>query len=306
MGRRLEGKVAVVTGGGGAIGAAVARLLADEQAAVVINDLGTDLGGRGTAAQPADAVVGAIQRAGGRAVANHDDVSSWAGAERLIATALREFGRIDVLINNAGILRDRMLFNLTEADWDAVIAVHLKGTFNCMRHACAPMRQQRSGRIISMSSTSGLYGNAGQSNYGAAKDGIAGLTRVVAREMGKYGVTVNAVAPAAATRMTASIPASAAPAARGAGGIGLPRSADVFAPEDVAPFVVYLATDAAAGINGQTFLVTGSLIAHLNDPAPVRTMQKRGRWTPEEIARVFPLTLGRDLINTASMKSPPA
>lgn len=303
MGSRLRDKVAVVTGAGRGIGRAIVRLLADECAAVVVNDLGTGVDGRGGAHGPADEVVAEIRAAGGEAVASYDDVSSWAHAERLIGTAVEHFGRIDILVNNAGILRDRMLFNLTEEEWDVVIAVHLKGTFNCTRHACARMRQQRAGRIVSMSSTSGLYGNSGQANYGAAKDGIAGLTRVVAREMGRYGVTVNAVAPAAATRMLATV-TEGARNTRAARGIALPRSQSSLAPEDVAPFVVYLATDAAAGINGQTFAVTGGMIAHLNDPAPVRTIQKDGRWTPEEIGRIFPWTLGRDLVNPAPPSDP--
>jgi len=308
MGRRLEGKVAVITGAGGGIGRAIAHLMAEEGAAVVVNDLGTDVSGRGDERGPADVVVGEIRAAGGRGCTSYGDVSSWAAAEGIIETALKEFGRIDILVNNAGILRDRMLFNMTEEEWNAVIAVHLKGTFNCTRHVCAHMRQQRSGRIISMSSTSGLYGNSGQANYGAAKDGIAGLTRVVAREMGKYGVTMNAVAPAAATRMMAAIPDSAR-RARDARGVALPRSQGSqgsLAPEDVAPFVVYLATDAAADINGQTFAVMGGMIAHLNDPAPLRTIEKASRWTPEEIARVFPTTLGRDLVNPAPPEDPGA
>jgi NAD(P)-dependent dehydrogenase (short-subunit alcohol dehydrogenase family) len=278
-----------VTGAGGGIGRGVARLLASEGAAVVVNDVGADLTGHGRDASRADAVVEEIASAGGTAAANHDDVSSWQEAEHLVGTAVEQFGRIDVLVNNAGILRDRMLFNLSEEEWDAVISVNLKGVFNCTRHACVHMRQQRGGRVISMSSTSGLYGNAGQANYAAAKDGVAGMTRVVAREMGKYGVTVNAIAPAANTRMTDSIPAAK----------GVPVASTLADPERIAPFVVYLATDAAHGINGQTFLVTGDVIAHLPDPAPVRTIQKDGRWTPEEIAAVFPSTLGRDLVNPA-------
>jgi NAD(P)-dependent dehydrogenase (short-subunit alcohol dehydrogenase family) len=296
MGKRLEGKAAVVTGAGRGIGRGIAHLLAAEGAAVVVNDLGGDVRGGGHDEEPADTVVGEIRAVGGTATANYENVSSWSGAERIIGAAVAEFGRIDILVNNAGILRDRMLFNMTEDDWDAVIAVHLKGTFNCMRHACGHMRQQRGGRIISVSSTSGLYGNAGQANYGAAKDGIVGLTRVVSREMGKYGVTVNAVAPAAATRMLATIPdgAGAAPSTD--------ASRPSLEPENIAPFAVYLATDAAANINGQTFLVMGGIVAHLPDPAPVRTIQKDGRWTPEEIAALFPSTLGRDLVNPA----PPA
>jgi NAD(P)-dependent dehydrogenase (short-subunit alcohol dehydrogenase family) len=286
---RLAGKAAVVTGAGRGIGRGVARLLAAEGATVVVNDLGADVAGAGRDPAAADGVAREIAAAGGTAVASYDDVSSWKGAERIIGTAIERFGRIDILVNNAGVLRDRMLFNLSEDEWDTVIAVNLKGVFNCTRHACVHMRQQRSGRIISMSSTSGLYGNAGQANYGAAKDGVAGLTRVVAREMGKYSVTVNAIAPAAATRMTASIPGSARDPAVVYGD-----------PERIAPFVVFLATDAAGGINGQTFLVTGNMVAHLPDPAPLCTIQKEGRWTAEEIAEIFPRTLGRDLVNPVS------
>jgi NAD(P)-dependent dehydrogenase (short-subunit alcohol dehydrogenase family) len=209
------------------------------------------------------------------------------------------------LVNNAGILRDRMIFNMAEEEWDAVIRVHLKGSFNCCRHASAQMREQKTGRIINMTSTSGLYGNAGQANYGAAKDGVAGLTRVISRDLGKYGITVNAIAPAAATRMTATIGAArqaraskkvaaeqgdAAPAA-------LPRQSRE--PEDIAPFAVYLASDAAANINGQFFLVMGGVVSLLNYPAPARTITKRTRWTPEEIAVLFPSTLGMDLFNPA-------
>ena len=304
MGERLKGKVAVVTGAGRGIGRGIALLLAHEGAAVVVNDLGGNPDGTGQSQTPADEVVTAIKSAGGFAVANCDNVASYSAAESIITTAVREFGRIDILVNNAGILRDRMLFNLSEEDWDTVIAVHLKGTFNCTRHAAAHMRQQKAGRIISMSSTSGLYGNSGQANYGAAKDGIAGLTRVVSRDLGKYGITVNAIAPAAATRLLATIPekaqqirrqrgvATAAPMAS-----ALPRPAAE--PEDIAPFVVYLATDAAANINGQTFMVRGGTISLLNYPAPVRTITKGERWTAQEIAILFPSTLGMDLVNPA-------
>ena len=307
MGNRLQGKVAVVTGAGRGIGRGIALLLAVEGAAVVVNDVGSDVSGSGQSRGPADEVVGEILAAGGRAIANVDNVASFRAAESLINAAVKEFGQIDVLVNNAGILRDRMVFNLSEEDWDSVIAVHLKGTFNCTRHASVHMRQQKWGRIISMSSTSGLYGNSGQANYGAAKDGIAGLTRVVSRDLGKYGITVNAVAPAASTRLTATVPQSARQirAERGvslatplAGELPQPR----MSPDDIAPFVVYLATDAAAGINGQTFMVKGGTISLLNYPAPARTITKAGRWTAEEIAMLFPSTLGMDLVNPAPPK----
>jgi len=300
MGQRLTGKVAVVTGAGRGIGRGIALLLAQEGAAVVVNDIGGSVDGSGQSASPAEDVVATITAAGGRAVANGDSVADYTAAQRLIDTAVKEFGRIDILVNNAGILRDRMIFNLSEEDFDAVIAVHLKGTFNCTRHAAAQMRQQKWGRIISMSSTSGLYGNAGQANYGAAKDGIAGLTRVVSRDLGKYGVTANAIAPAAATRMLATIPDAARRLRPGRPatppGDLPPLRMD---PDDVAPFAVYLATEAAGDINGQTFLVRGGVISLLNYPAPVRTITKHGRWTPEEIAALFPSTFGMDLVNPA-------
>jgi NAD(P)-dependent dehydrogenase (short-subunit alcohol dehydrogenase family) len=295
--KRLAGKVAVVTGAGRGIGRAIAELLAAEGAAVVVNDLGGEVDGRGASRSVADEVVAAIRARGGMAAASYESVADFAAAERIVATAVREFGALDVLVNNAGILRDRMIFNMSEEEWDAVIAVHLKGTFNCTRHAAQQMRQQRSGRIVSIASTSGLYGNAGQANYGAAKDGIAGLTRVAARDLGRYGITVNAVCPGAATRMTATIPARARAGAR-------PFRLRHLEAENVAPFVVYLATPGARNINGQTFLVMGGIVALLAYPAPARTIQKDGTWTPEEIATLFPHTFGLDLIDPAPPKEP--
>ena len=304
MGERLKGRAAVVTGAGRGIGRAIAELLAAEGAAVVVNDLGGEVDGRGSSRQVADEVVAAIRARGGTAVANYDSVADFAAAERIVGTAVKEFGAIDVLVNNAGILRDRMIFNMSEEEWDAVVAVHLKGAFNCTRHATRAMREQRRGRIVSIASTSGLYGYSGQANYAAAKDGIAGLTRVAARDVGRYGITVNAVCPGAATRMTQTIPQTARQIrserglATGAGERSFPLQNLV--PENVAPFVVWLATDAARNVNGQTFLALGGMIALLNYPAPVRTIFRReGRWTPEEIATVFPHTLGMDLVNPA-------
>ncbi|MDX2168737.1 MAG: SDR family oxidoreductase [Deltaproteobacteria bacterium] len=312
MGNRLQGKVAVVTGAGRGIGHGIAVLMASEGAAVVINDLGVSLDGQGRDTSAADETVAEIKAAGGRAVANYDSVADFRAAAGIIDTAVREFGRLDILVNNAGILRDRMIFNMSEDDFDSVIAVHLKGTFNCSRHAAVRMREQKGGRIISMSSTSGLYGNPGQANYGAAKDGIAGFTRVISRDLGRYGITVNAIAPAAATRMTASV-GDAARAARQKAGIAsmgaeartlLPRPQRE--PDDVAPFATYLASDAAADINGQVFVVMGGIISLTNYPAPVRTITKPTRWRPEEIAALFPSTLGMDLLNPAPPQPPKA
>ena len=303
MGQRLQGRAAVVTGAGRGIGRAIAELLAAEGAAVVVNDLGGNVDGSGASTGVADEVVAAIRGRGGHAVASYDSVTDFHTAEGIVETAVREFGAIDVLVNNAGILRDRMLFNMTEDEWDAVIAVHLKGTFNCTRHAAARMRERRRGRIVSMSSTSGVFGNSGQANYGAAKDGIAGFTRVIARDLGKYGITANAVCPGASTRMTQTV-SNAARAARQKSGVQSPGGQRTLqlehtGPENVAPWVVHLATDAASHVNGQVFFVMGGLIALLNDPAPVRTVFKDGRWTPEEIATLFPRTLGLDLVNPA-------
>src|SRR3989442_2040863 len=303
MAKRLEGRAAVVTGAGRGIGRAIAELLAAEGAAVVVNDLGAEVDGRGASRRVADEVVEAIRERGGRAVASHESVADYAAAERIVETAVREFGAIDILVNNAGILRDRMIFNMSEEEWDAVIAVHLKGTFNCTRHATRRMREQRRGRIISISSTSGVYGNSGQANYGAAKDGIAGFTRVVSRDLGRYGITVNAVCPGALTRMSQTVPQSAR-RMRAERGLetgfeerGFPLRN--FGPENVAPWVVYLATDAARNVNGQTFLVMAGALAPLHHAPPRRTIQQDRRWTPEEIATIFPHTLGMDLANPA-------
>jgi NAD(P)-dependent dehydrogenase (short-subunit alcohol dehydrogenase family) len=300
MGQRLKDRVAVVTGAGRGIGRGIALLLAQEGAAVVVNDLGGAVDGSGASTGPAQEVVAEIKSKGGRAIANGDSVAEFAAAENIINAAVKEFGHIDVLVNVAGILRDRMIFNLSEEDWDAVVKVHLKGTFNCVRHAAVQMRQQKGGRIINFTSTSGLYGNSGQANYGAAKDGIAGLTRVVSRDLGKYGITVNAIAPVAATRMTATV-SDQARAVRAKRGItaGAPAMQMRMAPEDVAPMVVYLASDNARSINGQTFLVRGGVVSLLNYPAPARTITKLSRWTPEELAAIFPSTFGMDLVNPA-------
>ncbi len=252
-----EGRVAIVTGAGRGIGREHSLMLAEQGAKVVVNDLGGSMDGEGNDAGPAQQVVDEIVAAGGEAVANTDDISSWDGAKSLIDQAISHFGRLDVLINNAGILRDRMLTNMTEAEWDAVIQVHLKGTFAPSRHAAAYWREQAKageqvdGRIINTSSPSGIYGNVGQTNYGAAKAGIASFTVIAAKELGRYGVTVNAIAPAALTRMTEGL------------GMGQLEGEmrERMSPRYIAPIVVYLASAQSSNITGRVFDVSGRALS---------------------------------------------
>jgi NAD(P)-dependent dehydrogenase (short-subunit alcohol dehydrogenase family) len=278
----LKDKVAVVTGAGGGIGRGIALLLAKEGAKVVVNDIGVSATGEGHDTTPADKVVGEIVAAGGAAVSNHDSVASLAGGEKIIGTALEKFGRIDVVVNNAGILRDRMLFNMSEDDWDAVIAVHLKGTFACTRAAAPHMRQQKSGRVINITSTSGLIGNYGQANYAAAKMGIVGLTKVTALDLARYGVTANCIAPFAWTRMIGSIPTETeAQKAR----VEKIKKMD---PAMIAPLVTFLASDAAQEISGQIFAVRGKEIVLFSQPRPIRQIVDMEGWTAEKVAAVVP------------------
>ncbi len=304
MGDLLKDNVAIITGSGRGIGRGVAILMAQEGAKVVVVDPGTELDGSGGSTSIADQVVGEIEAKGGTAAASYESVATMEGGEAIVKKALDSFGRLDIVVTCAGIIRDRMIFNMTEEEWDAVIAVHLKGTFSVVKHACIVFRQQRSGRIITFSSTSGLIGNTGQANYGAAKDGIAGLTRVVARDMGRYGVTANSIAPSAQTRMIGAVPDSAqqlraAQGIAGAGGGALRGEAD-----DVAPFVTWLASDEAAHVNGHVFYVTDGLVSLLNEPQAVRTISKDTRWTVDELIKVFPITLGVDLYNPAPAPPP--
>ena len=310
MGNRLEGKVAVVTGGGRGIGRGIALLMAEEGAKIVVNDYGVAVDGTQPASGPAQEVAEEIKSKGGDAVPNADTVATVQGGEAIIQTALDTFGRLDILVNVAGILRDRMVFNMTEEEWDDVIAVHLKGHFCTTKPATIVFRQQRSGRIINYSSTSGLIGNPGQINYGAAKAAIAGLSRVVARDLGRYGVTCNYIAPGAATRMTASVP-EASRQLRARAGIqgaasnttgqpqqGLPPLV-LREPEYVAPMTVFLATDKAWNINGQGFGVSGGTVSLLHHPLPYRTMFKPGMWTLDELERDVPTQLMQGVPNPA-------
>ncbi len=303
MANSLQDKVAVVTGAGRGIGRGVAMLMAQEGAKVVVVDLGVNVDGTGQDQSVAEQVVAEIKAAGGTAVASSESVTSMAGGESIIQTAVDSFGKLDIVVTVAGILRDRMIFNMAEEEWDDVISVHLKGTFSIVKNACILFRQQRSGRVITFSSTSGLYGNSGQCNYGAAKDGIAGFTRVVARDMGRYGVTANSISPSAATRMTTSIPDEAREL-RASRGITGASSTLRGGPDDIAPMVTWLASDEAAHVNGHVFHVTEGLITLLNEPEPVKTIQKDGKWTVDELIRVVPVTLGFELLNPAPSQNP--
>ena len=285
----LDGKVAIVTGAGRGIGRGESLLLAQHGAKVVVNDLGGEWDGSGADQRPAQLVVDEIAAAGGEAVANYDDVADFAGAEKLIGQAIDTWGKLDILVNNAGILRDRMIFNMSEDDWDSVIRVHLKGHFAPTRHACAYWRERSKetggpvgGRIISTSSTSGLLGNAGQSNYGAAKAGIAAFAQIVSMEMGRYGVTSNAIAPAARTRLTEAT----------FGEIKSAGDFDSWAPENIAPIVAFLATDEAAGITGQVFYTGGGTLQLYDGWGPIQQIEKNDRWTVEELVERIPGMFG--------------
>ena len=286
----LDGKVAVVTGAGRGIGRAHARLLAAEGASVVVNDLGTATAGGGTDSLPARQVVDEIAADGGRASANGDNVATWDGAGALVQQAVDEFGRLDIVVNNAGILRDAMSFNITESEWDSVIEVHLKGHLAMCHHAVKHWRalgksgEDVSGRIINTASESGLYGQAGQINYATAKAGIVSMTIVLAREMKKYGVTANVVCPRALTRMTETV-AGAAEFMTG----------PEWEPENISPLVVFLASDAAADVSGQVFVVFGTRVHLIEGYTLANTLDRgEGRWTPEElIARKDELFAGR-------------
>ena len=289
---RLDGRVAVVTGAGRGIGRSVARLLASEGASVVVNDLGSAVDGSGHNSGPAHDVVAEIAEAGGKAVANGADISVFAAAENLVQTAIEEFGRLDILVNVAGILRDRMVFNMTEQEWDDVIRVHLKGTFNTTRFASAHWRSLRDesaqNRIINFTSVSGLHGAPGQPNYAAAKMGIVGLTWSSARALGKYGVTVNAISPGAATRMTDSVPTDRRRTR---------PEVDEWSPDNVAPIVAYLASERSGWITGRIIHSSGYEVSLYSNPEPVVRIVGTGPWQPdalaEQVERSFGPLLGR-------------
>ena len=282
MGSMLAGKVAVVTGSGRGIGRGIALALAREGARVVVNDVGCDLNGRGTDADPAAAVCKEIAALGSEGVPSYDSVAEFASAGSIVKTALDKWGRIDVLVNNAGIVRDRAITNMSEEEFDAVIAVHLKGGWNCCRHALPVMQEQRYGRIINIVSSAGLRGNFGQANYGAAKAGLMGLTFVIAVEHmkgnaeGKYSITANALAPAGMTRMVGQIP--------GMEGRPMPPEMN---PDLNGPIVAYLASAQAGHVNGQVFGRRGYAYTLFQTPKPIAALYKEGGLSAEEIAKNF-------------------
>jgi NAD(P)-dependent dehydrogenase (short-subunit alcohol dehydrogenase family) len=283
-----EGRIVVITGAGRGIGREHALEFASQGAKIVVNDLGAEVDGTGSSAGPAGQVVDEIRGMGGEAVANGDDVSDYDGAGRLIQAAIDTFGGLDVLVNNAGILRDRMLVNMTIDEWDAVIRVHLRGTFAPTRHAVEYWRNRakagepNDARVINTTSPSGIYGNVGQTNYGAAKAGIASFTVIAAMELGRYGVTVNAIAPAALTRMTENLGMGEASAAK------KPEEFDPLDPGNIAPLVVWLGSAESAGITGRVFNVQGGNISVAEGWVAGPGADKADRWDPAELGGVIP------------------
>ncbi len=279
MGRFLEGKVVAVTGGGGGIGRAVALASAAEGARILVADYGVGMAGEDPSSEVAERVAKEITDGGGEALAVADDISTMEAGQRLVDVAVDRYGRIDGVVAVAGILRERMLFNMSEDEWDAVIATHLKGHFTVFRAASAVMRKQEGGGSL-VGFASGAYaGSVAQANYSAAKGGVVSLVRSAAAGLHRYGITANAIAPVARTRMSANVPM---------------ELAEMGDPEDVAPMVVYLLSDRARHITGQVYTVVGSKIAVWNQPAEVRSVYAPGRWTPEEIAARLDSTVGQE------------
>ena len=298
-----EGRVVVVTGSGRGIGREHALEFARQGARVIVNDLGSEMDGTGSSLGPAGEVVDAIRAMGGEAVANGDDVSDWEGAARIIRTALDTFGRLDVLVNNAGILRDRMLVNMTPEEWDAVIRVHLRGTFAPTHFAVEHWRERskagedNDARVINTSSPSGIYGNVGQTNYGAAKAGIAAFTIISAMEVARYGVTVNAIAPSALTRMTANLSMGQQAQAQAAAPDRAPDAFDPLAPGNIAPLVVWLGSAESRGVTGRVFNVAGGHISVAEGWVEGPVTEHNARWDPAELGEVVPDLVARAAAN---------
>ncbi|OGO42569.1 MAG: hypothetical protein A2137_01330 [Chloroflexi bacterium RBG_16_58_8] len=303
MGDLLKGRVAVVTGAGKGIGRAEALGLASQGAKVVVNDIGAAVDGSGTSHGPADEVVREIKAAGGVAVPSYSSVANFEGAESIIRTAIDSFGRLDVLVNNAGFTRDRMVYNITDDDWEAVLKTCLYGTFYCTRAACRVMKQQSYGRIINTSSHAGL-GNMGQASYSAAKEGIVGLTRTVARDVGRYGITCNVIRPVSGTRGFEELVRDKGLTEAWSKMWGkelaekrIRQMLELNRPEDVASLVVYLASEVAGNINGCVFEVWHGHVGIYADPPQVaQVLWKDGRFTPEELAEAMPATLTKDKV----------
>jgi NAD(P)-dependent dehydrogenase (short-subunit alcohol dehydrogenase family) len=299
----LTGKVAVITGAGRGIGREEALLLAKHGAKVVVNDLGGHFDGTGQSRSPAEDVVKEIRSAGGEAVANFESVTDFKSAKRIVDCAIDNFGKLNIVVNNAGILRDRMIFNMSEEDWDSVVAVHLKGTFNVSRHATAYWREQHkagnvlNGRLINTSSDSGILGNAGQGNYGAAKAAVAAMAVIIDREMTRYGVTANAIAPVARTRLTVdATPQTAGGMAQKAG------EWDAFTPAHVAPLVAWLGSDDAKDVHGEVFRVgMGNVWLMRGWHTGAKVSKKGSMWEPAELGAKLKEELAKGVTKKESM-----
>ena len=308
MGNRLEGKVAIVTGGGGGIGRGVCRLLAEEGASVVVNDVGGAVDGTGTSTGPADELVSEIKENGGVAVSNYDTIATMEGAGKLVQAAIDNFGRVDILMHVAGILRDRMVFNMTEEEWDAVLSVHLYGAFNTVKQVVPHLIEQRSGRIIIFSSGSGL-GNSGQTNYAAAKEGQVGFVRSLSRELAPFNITVNAVYPGGDTRMTGSIPDSALEI-RAQRGISSRRTVPTKElweprhPDRNAPKAVYLCTDPAENITGQVIRTSGPPMTLYTPRHVSRVIHSDTAWTLDQLEVMMPNAITDGIPNPAPAVQP--
>jgi len=298
--RMLDGKVAVVTGAGRGIGREIALLMAKHGARVVVNDLGAGVDGEGADASPAGETVASIEKAGGSAIANGESVADPEGAQRIVENAVEHFGRIDVVVNNAGILRDGIFHRMSHADWQAVIDVHLMGSFNVSKAAALHFREQESGCFVHFTSTSGLVGNVGQANYSAAKMGIVGLSKSIALDMQRFNVRSNCIAPFAWSRMIGSIPADT-PAQK-----ARVEKLQRMTPDKIAPMVVFLAGDAATGVSGQIFAVRNNEIFLMSQPRPIRSVHRGEGWTPETIAEhalpalqadLYPLDVSADVFS---------